>query len=352
MASLRQKMRQIVNGIFRLFGRRLYTAALLISSLCCVMVYVTANARAVYIRDSEVLTLRYTFQNEPEEILSECGITLMAFDAVDFTGFAGKIGEISITRGYPVYINYDGVTKKVMAAGHTLAEVLSDEGIELGPYDELSHNPGYQLAPDDTISLRRVLMSTETTESTISFTTEYRYSSLIRPGRSRVIVPGQNGMLATTVSQRVVDGVVEEEEMLDEHVVRNATKQVVLVGSQSVAISNLDFGIALDSSGKPTQYQYVLDNQVATGYNAGRGAWGASGMNLSAGYVAVRSDEIPYGTKLYITSEDGSFVYGCAIAADTGIGLVNNQIDVDLYYDTYIESRLNGRRNVQIYVLG
>ena len=61
--------------------------------------------------------------------------------------------------------------------------------------------------------------------------------------------------------------------------------------------------------------------------------------------------EIPYGSKLYITSSDGSFVYGYAIAADTGTGLLNDVIDVDLFYETYTESCLNGRRTVDIYVL-
>lgn len=95
----------------------------------------------------------------------------------------------------------------------------------------------------------------------------------------------------------------------------------------------------------------VLTNQVSTGYNLGSKAMGASGQGLSAGYVAVHPGEIPYGTKLYITSADNSFVYGFAIAADTGLGLLGNQIDVDLYYDTYLESCLHGKRNVNIYIL-
>ena len=78
---------------------------------------------------------------------------------------------------------------------------------------------------------------------------------------------------------------------------------------------------------------------------------GASGQGLSAGYVAVHPGEIPYGTRMYITSADNSFVYGFAIAADTGLGLLGDVIDVDLYYDTYLESCLNGKRNVNIYLL-
>ena len=88
-----------------------------------------------------------------------------------------------------------------------------------------------------------------------------------------------------------------------------------------------------------------------SGYSAKRGAWGASGMRLSPGYVATNPNEIPYGTKMYIASPDGSFVYGYAIAADTGTGLMQDVIDVDLFYDTYTESCLSSHRIVNIYIL-
>jgi 3D (Asp-Asp-Asp) domain-containing protein len=74
-------------------------------------------------------------------------------------------------------------------------------------------------------------------------------------------------------------------------------------------------------------------------------------MNLYAGYVAVRADEIPYGTRMYITSPDNKFVYGFAIAADTGTALMDNIIDFDLFYETYVESCLNGRKHLNVYIL-
>ncbi|MBR6743854.1 MAG: 3D domain-containing protein, partial [Clostridia bacterium] len=78
---------------------------------------------------------------------------------------------------------------------------------------------------------------------------------------------------------------------------------------------------------------------------------GASGQKLYAGSVAVNPNKIPYGTKMYITTPDNSFVFGYAIAADTGTGLMANIIDVDLFYDTYEESCWNGLRSVNIYIL-
>ena len=76
-----------------------------------------------------------------------------------------------------------------------------------------------------------------------------------------------------------------------------------------------------------------------------------AGRRADVGHVAVNPDVIPYGSKLYITSADGKFIYGYAIAADTGTGLMQGIVDVDLFYDTYYESCLNGRRIVNIYIL-
>ena len=154
-----------------------------------------------------------------------------------------------------------------------------------------------------------------------------------------------------TYVDRVVDGVVQERELVEDKVVKQPVERVVLRGTGE-AISDLDFDVPTDEYGRPLQYSYVLTNQVATGYSARPGARGASGLKLSEGYVAVRASDIPYGTKLYITSADNSFVYGYAIAADTGTGLMQGVIDVDLFYESYLESCLNGRRNVNIYVLG
>ncbi|MBP0980650.1 MAG: 3D domain-containing protein, partial [Oscillospiraceae bacterium] len=133
-------------------------------------------------------------------------------------------------------------------------------------------------------------------------------------------------------------------------VTKEPVTQLVLRGS-SDPVSDLDFGVPLDENGVPVTYKKVLTNQICTGYSSWRGAKGASRMVLHDGYVAVRADEIPYGTKMYITSPDNKFVYGFAIAADTGVGLMQNVIDFDLFYETYVESCLNGRKYLNVYIL-
>ncbi len=134
--------------------------------------------------------------------------------------------------------------------------------------------------------------------------------------------------------------------------------------AQTAAISNLDWSddFPLDENGIPVTYKAVLREQKATGYASlrGRQTWGAGSRTCqaktgvyycTAGTVAVRANEIPYGTKLYIRTPGGGFIYGYAVANDTGTGLVEGIIDVDLFYDTYEQSVLNSVRWVDIYIL-
>ena len=60
---------------------------------------------------------------------------------------------------------------------------------------------------------------------------------------------------------------------------------------------------------------------------------------------------IPYGTLLYITSDDGRFVYGYAYAADTGTAMVEGRAFVDLYYESYEESLKSAVIPVTVYVI-
>ena len=95
----------------------------------------------------------------------------------------------------------------------------------------------------------------------------------------------------------------------------------------------------------------VYTNQRSTAYSASATAKGASGRRLTYGTVAVNPDIIPYGSLLYITSDDGQFVYGYAYAADTGTAMMTGHAFIDLYYETYEESVDNAVIPVTVYVL-
>lgn len=118
-------------------------------------------------------------------------------------------------------------------------------------------------------------------------------------------------------------------------------------------ISPLDFNVELDENGVPKKYSRKLTGR-ATAYCSTEpgGNRTATGKEAQVGYVAVNPKIIPYGTKMYIKTADNRYIYGCAVAEDTG-GFVNwsDPPIADLYFDTEAECYQFGIRNIEIYIL-
>ena len=77
----------------------------------------------------------------------------------------------------------------------------------------------------------------------------------------------------------------------------------------------------------------------------------STGVPAAVGRVAVDPNEIPYGTRMYVTSADGSYVYGYCVAADTGGFIYTSDTVLDLYMNTESECISFGRRDMLIYIL-
>ena len=303
---------------------------------------VSSTTNTVYIRADQQTTILTTSQRDLDAILEECGISVSQHDTVDFSGFDGNVAEINITRAY-------NTTYQVMMTEGTVADALAKAGVSIDDDDLISH-PLYEfLEKNDRIFINRIDYRTMSYEEEIPYKVEIRTTPLLRNGKSRLLQEGATGKKILTYGETTKDGVVQEAELLGENIVLKPATQIHLVGGD-VPVSPYDFGYTIVNNA-PTSYKSVITNAKATGYSVGGNARGASGNSLSAGHVAVNPNLIPYGSKLYITSADGSFVYGYAIASDTGTGLIDGIIDVDLFYDTYQESLLNGLRTVNIYVL-
>lgn len=345
-----QNLKNKIRAVLRLVSGRVFSISLLSVVMAATIYQMSTMLNTITIYDDETTLQTHTFKTSPNEILKQSGILTMSSDVVNFTGISGGYGEIDINRSFLVTITVDGTTRTRQVTGGTVASLLDEEGISFDSDDLIVPKPERILEPNDSITIERIKYVMRSEEIQIPHETEVRPTPLLDSGRTITLQEGQDGLKTLGYVQRTVDGVVEEEELVSESIDNKPHKEIILQGGD-VPVSPLDFGVETDASGAPVNYKRLLTEQVATGYNAGYGAWGASGEQLSAGYVAVHPDKIPYGTRLYITSADGSFVYGYAIAADTGIGLLDDIIDIDLYYDTYTESCLNGRKTVNIYVI-
>ncbi len=385
-----------VPALITFLRSRTFAVGLLSAVLAFTVYSVSMKTYAVYIKDGDEVMLKFTMEENPEDILEEHGITTIAADVVDFSGFIGNKAEINITRAFPVSVTADGNTKSVMMAEGTVADALSRAEISIDNDDEINKELNKPVEKDDELVVKRVEYTT--TQETVSVpfeTVEEKTASLIS-GVTKLTESGENGERVLTYRHKTVDGVAEEPELIGDEVIKEPKSEKYLVGTKNTVskldfgytlngnvpssyskvitnakatgysakagagteylvgtkntVSKLDFGYTLNGN-VPSSYSKVITNAKATGYSAKAGAGTASGRPAMVGHVAVNPNVIPYGTKLYITSADGSFVYGYAIAADTGTALMDGRVDVDLFYNTYAESCQNGVKWVNIYIL-
>ena len=340
-----------VRALGRFLRSRAFAVSMLSLVLALVVFRITSRTNAVYLVGEDGRTLSFTMENRPEHLLQAVGAGGVLPEGTPTPVISGHFAQVNL-RGYPrATILADGKALScAVQPGTTVGELLHREGITYDGNDLLSPSAKKPVEDGEEIVLRRVEYEEYTEEESIPYETVRKNTSLLRLGSSRTIQQGREGSKTLTYVRRTVDGVREDVQLLGERVDLPPVTETILIGSQT-PISPLDFDLNVDENGKPLHYARLLEDQVATGYSARPGARTASGRRAIPGHVAVNPQEIPYGSKLYIASKDNKFVYGCAIAADTGTGLMADIVDVDLFYDTYAESVLNGRRTVDIYVL-
>ncbi len=327
--------------------------------LAFVMLWSASRIKSVTVDiDGEKQTV-VTALADPYRVLEELEVEIEPEDRVTITGFGkggffGELGqneaEIKIQSAVNVEISADQLKFHVtVAEGDTVSDALEISGLEVREHDILSAEETEKLDEGDNIKITRVDYIITTEEETIPRGETVRGTSLFSGGKV-ILSYGKNGTLLKTYEQKVVDGVYHEKELVSEEVIKKATNDVYVRGDGS-AISPLDYGFEI-VNGVPTTYEKVYTNVRATGYYAPYGAGTATGRLAQVGYVAVDPKIIPYGTKMWIVAHGNTgFVYGYALAADTGGAMLSGKNFVDLYYETYYECVLNGLRRVDVYIL-
>ena len=168
---------------------------------------------------------------------------------------------------------------------------------------------------------------------------------------------GRHGAKTVTASVTYVNGVETTREILNEETIEETVDAVVAVGTGknvksykngSVVIGN---GTITLEDGKVLSYSGTR-SVTATAYthtDAGCTTKTSTGTTVRWGTVAVDPRYIPYGTKMFIVSNDGYIMYGEAVAEDCGGAIKRDKID--LYMPTRSQCLDFGRRTCTIYFL-
>lgn len=241
-----------------------------------------------------------------------------------------------------------------LQAGTTASEAVTAAEVTLNKADKLSVDADRFVTDGLTVSVTRVEYKEYQKTYSIAYTTEVKYTSALRQGASKVSQAGKAGVRTVTYMDRIENGKVISTETVKDEVTTQPVKKIILKGTKvGKVVSEAPWDIQLDSAAQPVNYKKKLTGKC-TAYTSDRGdsgTWTASGRRAQVGVVAVDPRVIPYGTKLWIVSEDGKTVYGYAVAGDTGGAVRSGKVVADLYYDTYGECSAFGRRTMNVYVL-
>ncbi len=325
-----------------------------------VFAYFAMSSTVVIVDGDNAARKIITFKNSVAEVLAEQGIRVGGYDKMSVAENTKLRDDmvIQIDRAYRVSVVEKGFIKTHIVTARTAGAVLNEAGYDVKETDKIT--PGYneKVSAGEKITLIRCQEKMIEVVEEIPYESKTKDNAALASGRKKVVQKGKPGEMTVSYKVYFEDGVEVSREKVSEEVITPAIEQITEVGTQKAVTPNVvaSAGVKTSRSGN-LSYSKVLSIQ-ATAYDAsscgkspshpGYGIT-ATGRQAVYGVVAVDPSVIPLGSRLYIETPDGSYVYGTAVAADTGGAIKGNRID--LCFNTRQEALNFGRRQVNVYVL-
>ena len=267
--------------------------------------------------------------------------------------------RLDIYRAFTVTLVCDGREQKIRTTDCTVKELLSKAGVRLNEDDIVSLKLSKELKKNTKLRVKRVTYKEVKKTVDVDYETTVKYDDSMYEEQVYVKREGKKGKQVKYYKKKYIDGKYDSKELVKTEITKDPVSKIVVWGSKpslyggNVAkrvISDLTppYKIDMDENNRPVKYKKKIVGK-ATAYCTGTVT--STGRRAQEGVVAVDPREIPYGSKLYIVSSDNRYVYGYAIAGDTGGFIYNSNTVVDLYINGYSACKQFGRRTVEIYVL-
>lgn len=373
----------------RAWLRRLIVVAVLAAAVGALLSQTVFAQTSYIITDGDRVTVHRSYSSDPYEVLTEAGIELEEEDTYE-TGYADGMNQITVRRMQMVTVINRGAQSVIGTYGETAGSLLARMGITPGTGDTLSCSSETQTYDGMTIELVHTETRIEEEDTVVPYPVNYYEDPDLEPDAEIVLVAGQNGLThvksevtyrngkevsrvivqetvkTKPVTQLVIRGV--DRTIMEQPADPEPAEQAAPAASSGTASGSSSSGssssggsrydgsaetsgnVIMTSSGESYTYVDVMTCS-ATAYTCeGYVGHTYSGTLARVGAIAVDPTVIPLGTKMYVVSNDGQYVYGYCVAEDIGGGIKGNKID--LYFDTYAECWDFGVRMCTVYILG
>ncbi len=263
-------------------------------------------------------------------------------------------------KSYPVFVTCGENTVEIEFKGGTVADALALAGFTADSDDFVNLSLDTEITETVYIDYTRIDYVTSSVTEAISFNTETVYDGNKDKGYVAYTQNGVNGEKELTYTEKLVNGISAEKTLASETVLTQPVNAVKVVGTKekvvntsknvkSISTLTPAFDIELDANGNPVNYKSKKTVRATAYTYTGNNC--STGVAPQPGYIAVNPKVIPYGTKMYIKSADGSIIYGYAVAADTGGFIRRYPEGVDLFMTTKAACTNFGVKNMELYIL-
>ena len=327
--------------------KRSFTALALACALCA-GTFAMVHADALYI---------LTGAGDETVLLDETAEAPDFSSQMVYVGSGANGYELTLKAGRPVRIQYGNTILGTTAQGETVSELLARFDIIPGPLDGVLVDIGESRI---TLTVGSDLTYYEARTRTQGYETQRVATPDLLQGQEEVVQAGKIG-ISTDIYEVVWSNGHEISRQWVEQTESTAVTEIIRYGTSVTSVDPSDklvnvstgsdgSGVLTFASGATMKFSQAR-TMKCTAYTAGHDGVGtrtATGTTVHRGTVAVDQRYIPLGTRMFIVTEKGSYVYGMAKAEDTGMRGDNK---LDLYMDTYAECINFGRRNCKVYIL-
>ena len=279
------------------------------------------HALPLRINDSGQQAVIQTTDDTVGQALFDAGYTLYLADVVspDINTPVTANLEVTIQRADAVTIVADGVTLQTRSHGATVADALADAGVALIGLDYAVPAEDTPLQPRMSINVIRVTEEVQVEDQPVAYETVFQADPSLELDQRQLVQNGQNGLTQTRIRVRYENGTEVSRTPEETVVVRQAQNEIIAYGTMIVLRT-------VDTPDGPREYWRRI-RMYATSYHPVNGDnITGTGEILRKGIVAVVPGVIPYYTQVYVPD------YGIGVVADSGGGLPNSDLWIDLGY--------------------
>ena len=293
-----------------------------------IMIYLIGAQRYTVYDNGKTIDV-FSHSSDRDVILKKSGVELSENDA-----FLRVSDGYKVLRAKNITLVYGDAKETYATSCETVGEVLESCGIAFSTEDFCTLEPDTPVTVSMEIKVCKVTHDTVEKDTELPFETVTKDSIYVKKGTTKITQKGENGIQREVRSNTYVDGELISSVVTSDTLVKAPVNETMGRGVGGT-IGGYEFSYCKDMNSSAYTYFENSRNITATGVPAGYGK------------VAVDKNVIPLGTKMYITSANGKYVYGYAVAADTGV----RGNTIDLFYETYEECINWGRRKIKVYIL-